>query len=75
MRQRNQRGCLRCTRRKIGPSCWEFLWRENDSTGNRTRRTAVIGTVEQFPTRDLAQAAVNGLRVSINQDRNRQREQ
>ena len=75
MRLRNQHGCLRCTRRKTGPSRWEFLWRENDADGNRTRRTAVIGTVEQFPTRDLAQAAVNGLRMSINQDRNRQREQ
>jgi len=75
MRIRNQRGCLRCTRRKTGPSCWEFLWRENDADGNRTRRTAVIGTVEQFPTRDLAEAAANGVRMSINQDRNRQREQ
>jgi hypothetical protein len=35
----------------------------------------VIGTVEQFPTRDLAEVAVNGLRMSINQNRNRQREQ
>jgi hypothetical protein len=34
MRLRNQRGCLRCTRRKTGPSCWEFLWRENDAGGN-----------------------------------------
>jgi hypothetical protein len=51
-----------------------FLWRENDSNGNRTRRTAVIGT-EQLPTRDLAEVAVNGLRVCINQHRNRQREQ
>jgi hypothetical protein len=75
MRLRNQRGCLRCTRRKTGPSRWEFLWRENDADGNRTRRTAVIGTVEQFPTRELAQVAVNGLRMSINQNRNRQREQ
>src|SRR5260370_15705626 len=75
MRLRNQRGCLRCTRRKTGPSCWEFLWRENDSDGNRTRRTAVIGTVDQFPTRDLAEVAVNSLRVCINQHRIRQREQ
>ncbi len=75
MRLRNQRGCLRCTQRRTGPSCWEFLWRENDAHGNRTRRTAVIGTVEQLPTRELAQVAVNGLRMSINQDRNRQREQ
>ena len=75
MRLRNQRGCLRCTRRKTGPSCWEFLWREYDSDGNRSRRTAVIGTLEQFPTRELAEAAANGLGMSINQDRNRQREQ
>jgi hypothetical protein len=39
------------------------------------RRTAVIGTVEQLPTRDLAEVAVNGLRVCMNQHRNRQREQ
>jgi hypothetical protein len=35
----------------------------------------VIGTVEQLPTRDLAEVAVNGLRVCINQHPNRQREQ
>jgi hypothetical protein len=34
----------------------------------------VIGTVEQFPTRDLTEAAVAGLRMSISKNRNRQRE-
>ncbi len=58
-----------------GPACWEFLWRENGRNGKRVRRTAVIGTVDQFPTEDLAPSAVNGLRMWINQDRNRQREQ
>jgi hypothetical protein len=48
-------------------------WRENDDSGKRLRRTAVIGTVEQYPTEDLALAAVNGLRVSINEVCNRQR--
>jgi hypothetical protein len=47
MRLRNQRGCLRCMRRKTGPSCWGFLWGENDSDGNRVLRTAVIGTLER----------------------------
>ena len=75
MRLRYQRGSLRCIQRKSGPDCWEFLWRENDIAGKRVRRTAVIGTVEQYPTKDLAQAAVNGLRMCINEDRNRQREQ
>jgi hypothetical protein len=71
---RHQRGHLRCTKRKNGPSVWEFLWRENDATGKRLRRTATIGTIEQFPTEDLALIAVNGLRVSINEACNHQRE-
>jgi integrase len=75
MRLRYQQGCLRCIKRKSGPDCWEFLWRENDAVQKRVRRTAVIGTVEEYPTKDLAQAAVNGLRMCINEDRNRQREQ
>ena len=75
MRSRYQHGHLRCNDRKSGPACWEFLWRENSESGNRVRRTAVIGTVEQFPTRELAQAAVNGLRMHINEDRNRNRKQ
>jgi hypothetical protein len=70
---RHQRGHLRCTNRKNGPSAWEFLWRENDASGKHLRRTAVIGTVEQYPTEDLALAAVNGLTVSINEVCNRQR--
>lgn len=37
--------------------------------GMRVRRTTVIGTVEQYPTRDLAEAAVNGLRMQVNEDR------
>ena len=74
MRQRYQRGCLRCARRKAGPDHWEFLWRETDETGKRVRRTAIIGTVEQYPTSDLAQAAANGLRMQVNEDRLRQLE-
>lgn len=73
MRVRYQRGNRRCVDRKTGPACWEFLWREDGENGKRIRRTAVIGTVDQFPTEDLAQSAVNGLRMSINQNRNRTR--
>ena len=69
MRQRYQHGCLRCAKRKAGPDCWEYLWSENDEAGLRVRRTAVIGTVEQYPTRELAQTAVNGLRMQVNEDR------
>ena len=72
MHVRYQRGYLRCVKRKDGSSCWEFLWRENGPSGKRTRRTAVIGTLEQYPTEELARAAVNGLRMRINEDHNRQ---
>jgi hypothetical protein len=72
MRQCYQRGCLRRAKRKAGQDRWEYLWRENDATGKRVRRTTVIGTVDQYPTRELAQAGVNGLRMQINEDRLRQ---
>jgi hypothetical protein len=52
--------------------CWEFLWRETDATGKRVRRTAFIGTVNEYPTKELAQEAANGLRMQVNEDRNRE---
>jgi hypothetical protein len=39
------------------------------------RRKAVVGTVEQYPNVEDAWQASNGLRISINEARNRQREQ
>jgi len=39
--------------------------------GKRVRRTAVIGTIEQYPTKEEALDAVNGLRMQVNADRNR----
>ncbi len=75
MRARYQRGYLRLGRRKTGPDCWEFLWWDTEPTGRRVRSKAVIGTVQQYPNVEDAWQASNGLRVSINEARNRQREQ
>ncbi len=75
MRARYQRGYLRLGRRKTQSDCWEFLWWDTEPTGRLVRRTAVIGTVQQFPSVEDAWQASNGLRVSINEARNRQREQ
>lgn len=75
MHVRHQHGHLRSVERKAGPPVWEFLWRETDQSGNRVRRNRVIGSLEEYPTEDLAQAAVNGLRMCINEDRNRQSQQ
>ncbi len=75
MNVRHQHGHLRIMNRKTGAPCWEFLWRETDASGRRVRRNAVVATIIEYPTRALAEAAVNGLRVAINQDHYRQRQQ
>ena len=75
MNIRHQHGHLRSVKRKAGPPAWEYLWRETDQSGNRIRRNVVIGTLEEYPTEELAQAAINGLRTCINEDRNRQPQQ
>lgn len=73
MKQTYQGGCLRCTKRKAGPDRWEFLWREKDESGVVRRRTAIVGTLEQYPDEQAALSAVNGLRMQINADLFRQR--
>jgi hypothetical protein len=70
--RRHQRGYLRCVKRKKGPAKWEFLWREVGPSGELIRRTTVIGSIEQYPTEESASAAINGLRVSVNDACNRQ---
>ncbi|MGB2603367.1 MAG: hypothetical protein WBC78_07220 [Candidatus Sulfotelmatobacter sp.] len=75
MRVRYQRGYLRLSHRKNGPDCWEFLWWDSEPTGRRVRRKAAIGDILQHPNVEDAWQASNGLRVSINEARNRQREQ
>ena len=54
MRARYQRGYLRLGHRKTGPDCWEFLWWDIELTGERVRRKAVIGTVQQYSNIEAA---------------------
>jgi integrase len=75
MRVRYQGGYLQLGQRKKGPDRWEFLWWDSEPSGARVRRKAVIGTVQQYPNLENAWQASNGLRASINETRNRQREQ
>jgi integrase len=75
MRVRYQQGYLRLGRRKNGPDCWEFLWWDNELLGKRVRRKAILGNIQQYPNVEDAWQASNGLCVSINETRNRQREQ
>jgi integrase len=66
MTQTFQHGYLRRTKRKTSPDRWEFLWREIDETGKRLRRTAIIGTLDQYPSEESALAAANGVRMEVN---------
>jgi integrase len=70
---RYQNGYLRCKTRRNGGSCWEYMWREYQPSGERVHRTIVIGTIEQYPTEALARAAVNGLRIQINEEQHRRK--
>jgi integrase len=74
MSERYQGGYLRCVKRKNGSRCWEFLWRESGPLGTQKRRTMRVGSVEQFPTRELAANAVSGLRMCINAERCRRQQ-
>ena len=75
MSARYQAGYLRCVRRKNGSWCWEFLWRENGALGKQKRRTLKVGSVEEYPSRELAANAVNGLRMCINAERHRKQQE
>ncbi len=61
-----QKGSLRLADRKKGKA-WEFLWREVQLDGTIRRKHIVIGTQEDLPTESSAQAAVDAIRLEINQ--------
>lgn len=65
-RTRYQQGTLDRVKRKEGPDCWIFRWRETDDNGKRVRRNKVIGTVEEYPTETKAMIAADALRLTIN---------
>lgn len=68
MRKQYQGGYVRRAKRRKGPDVWEYLWREETADGKRIRHTQVIGTVDQYPTKELASIAVNGLRTLVNEE-------
>jgi hypothetical protein len=61
-----QQGSLKLAERRKG-KVWEFRWREVQIDGSVRRKNIVIGTLEEFPNESAAQAAVDALRVEINQ--------
>src|SRR5256885_9884877 len=72
MRLQHQNGYLKLAPRKSGPPVWEFRYREEDTSGRIVRPTRIIGTLDEFPTKELASAEANGLRMRINEKWHRQ---
>lgn len=47
---------------------WEYRWYETQIDGKRRRRSAMIGTFEEFSSESAAQKAVAALRANINSE-------
>ena len=44
-----------------------YRWRETQIDSTRRRRAIIVGSVDDYPSESLAQAAVDSLRLTINQ--------
>src|SRR5271156_1682438 len=65
-RMRYQQGTLRLEQRANGNRVWEYRWYETQIDGTRRRRSAMIGTFQEFPSESSAQKAVAALRANVN---------
>ncbi|MFZ3212819.1 MAG: site-specific integrase [Terriglobales bacterium] len=54
--------------RKNGPEVWVLRYQESRTDGSRKLASVIVGTVEQYPTKALAQKAAEWLRLSANPD-------
>jgi len=68
-----QFGSLTRKKRARGPDAWEFRYYESTAQGMRNRKTATVGTVEQFKTKALAKKAVEALLLKLNSETPQQR--
>jgi integrase len=65
-RARYQQGSLVLKERKKG-KVWKFRWREVQLDGSIRRRSAEVGTYDEYPSESAAQKAADALRLDINQ--------
>src|SRR5437764_29036 len=70
-RTRYQQGSLVLEERKRGSAVWVYRWWEKDINGKPVRRKLQIGSLGQYPTESVAQAAADALRLTINNPSNR----
>jgi integrase len=65
-RDRYQQGSLVLKDRKKG-KVWKFRWREVQLDGSIRRRSAEVGSYDEYPNESAAQRAADALRLDINQ--------
>ncbi len=61
-----QYGNLTKQARKNGPAVWAFRWWEAGASGNRVRRSMILGTIKDLGTQAVARKALTGLLREIN---------
>lgn len=67
-RARYQYGTVELSPRSHGSAVWVYRWREVDAQGTRVRKSAVIGTADQYPTKTQALKAAEGHRLRANRE-------
>jgi integrase len=65
-RTRYQFGCVVRKSRKKGPDVWALRYREQVSAGTIVHKSAIVGTVEQYPSLTSARRAAQRLLLCIN---------
>jgi hypothetical protein len=61
-----QQGSLKLEERKRGPHVWVYRWWDTDANGKRVYRKQQVGNLSQYPNETAAKAAIDALRLTIN---------
>lgn len=67
-RQRVQFGWVCLKARKTGPDVWVLRYRESIANGQITRRSAIIGTIHEYPNESHARKAALSWLFSMNEE-------
>src|SRR5215472_717280 len=64
-RTRIQRGGVNLDVSSNGKKIWVFRWRETRLDGRRAPRKKVIGTLDDYPTKEAAEKAARNFRLDL----------
>jgi hypothetical protein len=67
-RTRYQYGRVEPSPRANGPNVWVYRWREQNPDGKSSRKSAIVGSVTEYPTHAHALRAAEYMRLAANPD-------